>query len=93
MSNNQSSIDNRQCLCGQPAHVAIVIEEFPIVSNDVPFGRHVCRRCHFKHKQFKAEQPIEWLDYFEPRLPLFPFEYGLPQNAILRRGRGIPFEK
>jgi len=82
-----------QCLCGQSAHVTIVIEEFPIVSNHTPYGEHLCRRCYFKHLQFKQEELIEWLDYFEPRLPLFPGEPGYPQNCLIRRGRGIPFRE
>ena len=91
--NNKSSIENTQCHCGHPAQVRIVIDEHPIVSNHLPYGQDVCTSCHFKHRQFKSKEIIEWLDYFKPRMSLFPFEYNLPPNAIIRNGRGIPFEE
>jgi hypothetical protein len=54
------------CACGEPAIANIQVEAEPIVSNDRPYGRHVCLRCLALHRAYKAEQLAEWLSYFEP---------------------------
>lgn len=74
---------NNHCPCGRRADIAIEADPYPIVSDDAPFGRHLCPDCHAKHKTFKAEQLLEWLDYFKPRLKKFPFEQ-TPRTAALK---------
>ena len=72
------------CRCGRPSEILIDVEPYPIVSNDAPFGRDLCRQCAVKHRNFKTQQLTEWLDYFKPRLRDIVIDQS-PQTTALKK--------
>ena len=50
----------------------------------MPFGAHPCCEHYPEHLKVRAAELIEWLDYFKPRMPDFPYDK-LPQTEKLGR--------